>query len=160
MTIALFIVAGLLIVVGLAGTILPALPGVPLVYAGMFLAAWVDQFQRVGGVTLTVLGVLCVIAIVVDFVASLLGAKRVGASGWALVGAAIGTLLGLFLGLPGLILGPFVGALAGEMIAGSTFKQATTVGVGTWLGLLFGTLAKVALAFTMVGVFVFSLILN
>jgi uncharacterized protein len=90
MTIVLFVLSALLILVGFAGTILPALPGVPLIYAGMFLTAWADEYAHIGWKTLTVLGVLCVLALVVDFVASLLGAKRVGASVWALIGAALG----------------------------------------------------------------------
>ncbi|UXI69081.1 DUF456 domain-containing protein [Tahibacter amnicola] len=157
MTTALYVLSALLILAGLAGTILPALPGVPLMYAGMFLVAWVGGFQEITWVTLVILGVLCVIALGVDLVASLLGAKRVGASRWALVGAAVGTVVGIFFALPGLILGPFVGALAGELLAGSDWTRATNVGVGTWLGFLFGTLSKIALAFTMLGVFLFAL---
>lgn len=159
MTIALYILAAAMIVIGLVGTVLPALPGVPLLYAGMFLAAWTGHFVHVGPLTLGLLGLLCALAIAADIVASLLGAKRVGASTWALVGAAIGTLGGFFFGLPGLILGPFAGALGGELIAGSTLKQATHVGVGTWLGMLFGTLVKVALAFAMIGIFAFALLI-
>ena len=158
MTIALFVLAAVLILVGFAGTVLPALPGVPLIFAGMALAAWADGFVHIGTWTLVVLGVLCALAIAADIVAGLLGAKRVGASGWALFGAAVGTLAGFFLGLPGLVLGPFVGALAGELLAGGSFRRATTVGVGTWVGMLIGTLAKIALSFAMLGVFAFSLI--
>lgn len=159
MTIALYVLATALIVIGLFGTVLPALPGVPLMFAGMFLAAWAGHFVYVGPLTLGLLGLLCVLAIAADIVAGLLGAKRVGASRWALVGAGIGTIAGFFFGLPGLILGPFVGALAGELIAGSTVRRATHVGVGTWLGMLFGTLVKVALAFAMLGVFAFALLI-
>lgn len=158
MEILLFVLAAVLILVGLAGTLLPALPGIPLVYAGMFLAAWADHFQHIGRVTLVVLGALCLLALAIDFMASLMGAKRVGASGWALFGAALGTLGGLFFGLVGVLCGPFVGALGGELIAGGTLKRATTVGLGTWLGQLMGTLAKVALAFTMLGVFAVALL--
>lgn len=153
-----FILAGLLILVGLAGAIVPALPGVPLVFAGMLLAAWADHYQHIGAVTLTILGVLSIAALLIDFIAGLLGAKRVGASKHALWGAAIGTLIGLFFGLPGLLLGPFVGAVIGELSAGGKLNQATRVGVGTWLGLLFGTLAKLALCFTMIGVFVLAFV--
>jgi uncharacterized protein len=159
MTMVLYVLAAAMIVVGLLGTVLPALPGVPLLFAGMFLAAWTDNFIHVGPITLGVLGVLCALAIAADIVASLLGAKRVGASTWALVGAGIGTLAGFFFGLPGLILGPFVGALGGELIAGSTLRRAAHVGVGTWLGMLFGTLVKVALAFAMIGIFLFALLI-
>ena len=154
-----FISAALLIIAGIAGAILPVLPGVPLVFGGMLLAAWADGFQHVGAITLTIVGVLCVIALLVDFVAGLLGAKRVGASPRALWGAAIGTVAGLFFGLPGLLLGPFIGAVVGELTAGSRVDHATRVGVGTWLGLLFGTLAKLALCFTMVGVFLLAFVL-
>ena len=157
MTIALFALAAVMILAGFVGTILPALPGVPLIFAGMLLAAWADGFVHIGVWTLVVLGFLCLVAIAVDVVASLVGAKRVGASGWALFGAAVGTVAGFFFGIPGLILGPFAGALVGELTAGGTMRRAAEVGFGTWLGLLFGTLAKIALSFAMLGVFVFAL---
>ncbi len=157
MDILLYILSAVLILIGLAGTLLPALPGISLVYAGMFLAAWTGHFERIGWVTLTILGALSLFALAADFLAGLLGAKRVGASRWALIGAALGTLAGLFFGLVGVLLGPFVGAVLGELIAGGTLQRSTTIGLGTWIGLLFGTLAKVALAFTMLGVFTFAL---
>lgn len=157
MTAALFALAAVMMLVGLVGTILPALPGVPLIFAGMLLAAWADGFMHIGVWTLVLLGFLCVVAVAIDFIASLMGAKRVGASGWALFGAAVGTLAGFFLGIPGLILGPFVGALVGELVAGGTMRRAAEVGFGTWLGLLFGTLAKIALSFAMLGIFIFAL---
>jgi len=158
--IVLYVVAALLIAIGIAGTILPALPGVPLVFAGMLVAAWAGDFALIGWPTLVLLGVLTVLAVIVDFVAGILGAKRVGASGWALFGAAAGTVIGLFFGLLGLLLGPFVGALLGELIAGSNLRRSTTVGIGAWLGFVFGTLAKIALCFTMLGVFVFALLIG
>lgn len=151
--ILLYILAALMIVIGIIGTIVPALPGVPVVFLGMVLAAWAGDFTQIGWLTLTVLGVLTALALLVDLLASLLGAKRVGASGWALFGAGLGTVVGLFFGIPGLILGPFVGAVLGELIAGSSLRRSTIVGVGAWLGFVFGTLAKIALCFTMLGVF-------
>lgn len=159
MTIALFALAALLILVGLAGVVLPALPGVPLMFAGMLLAAWADGFRHVGALTLTVLGLLAVLALLVDFAAGALGAKRVGASGLALLGAALGTVTGLFFGIPGLLLGPFVGALLGELLAGGSVLRAANVGAGTWIGLLLGTLVKLALSFAMLGVFALALLL-
>jgi uncharacterized protein YqgC (DUF456 family) len=152
----MWIVAALLIAAGIAGTILPAMPGIPLVFAGLLVGAWADDFQRVGWVTLTLLGVLAVASLAIDFAASALGARRVGATRKALLGAALGTLLGLFFGIPGLIVGPFVGAVVGEMLSHGEWRRATSAGVGTWVGLLFGTLAKIALAFAMVGVFVLA----
>lgn len=142
-----------LVGVGIAGSVLPALPGVPLVFAGLLLAAWAGDFQQVGWMPLVVLGMLTAASFVIDLVATAAGAKRVGATRLAVVGAALGTLGGLFLGLPGLILGPFVGAVVGELISHGRMQQATRAGLATWMGLLFGTLAKLALVFTMLGVF-------
>lgn len=155
-----FVIAAALILVGMAGAVVPVLPGVPLVFGGMLLAAWADHFQHIGAFTLTLLGVLAALALLVDFVAGLLGAKRVGASTRALWGASIGAIIGIFFGVPGLLLGPFLGAVAGELSAGGKLHHATRVGIGTWIGLLFGTLAKLALCFTMVGVFALAFALG
>lgn len=160
MTIFWYAAAGLLILVGLAGTVLPALPGVPLVFAGMWLTAWVGDYAGIGAWTVVSLGILAALAVLLDFVAGLLGARRVRASAAALWGAAIGTVVGLFFGLPGLLLGPFVGAVVGELRSGGSFNRSAHVGVATWIGLLFGTLAKIALSFTMLGVFVAALLIE
>ncbi|MGH8041994.1 MAG: DUF456 domain-containing protein [Rudaea sp.] len=154
-----FVLAAILILVGMAGAVVPILPGVPLVFGGMLLAAWADHFRHVGAFTLTLLGVLAALALLVDFVAGLLGARRVGASPRALWGAMFGTLAGLFFGLPGLLLGPFLGAVAGELSTGRKLNHAARVGIGTWIGLLFGTLAKLALCFTMLGIFALAFVL-
>lgn len=151
----LWIAAVALVLAGLAGAVIPALPGVPLVFAGLWLAAWMDGYTRVGVFTLMILGVLMVLSFIADFAASALGAQRVGASPRAITGSVIGTFAGLFFGLPGLLLGPFVGAVLGELSARRTLDQAAAAGVATWVGLLLGTLVKLALAFTMIGVFVF-----
>jgi uncharacterized protein YqgC (DUF456 family) len=150
----LYLLAAVLVIVGIAGSILPALPGLPVVFGGLVLAAWVGDFQSVGWITLSILGVLTLLAMAVDLAASALGTRRVGASGLAVVGAAIGTLVGLLFGLPGLLFGPFAGALVGELIAGRGLQQAARAGVGAWVGFVIGTLAKVGLAFTMLGVYV------
>ena len=148
-----YVVAAVLIVIGLAGTILPILPGVPIVFAGMWLAAWADGYAHVGKFTLIVLGVLTVLALILDFVAGMHGAKRVGASRHAVIGALLGTVVGIFFGLPGLLLGPFVGALLGELVAGGGLRRATDVGIGAWLGFVMGTAAKLGICFAMLGVF-------
>jgi len=155
-----YIAAAVLILVGLIGTVVPALPGVPLVFGGMLLAAWADGFQHVGVGTLIVLGVLTVLALAVDFVAGLAGAKRVGASKHALWGAAIGTIVGIFFGIPGLLLGPFVGALIGELIAGGTLQRAANVGAGAWIGFLIGTVLKLGVCFAMLGIFAFAFVIR
>ncbi len=143
----------ILVMAGLAGTILPLLPGVPFVFLGLLVAAWIDNFQRIGWGTLTVLAILTAAAIAVDFFASVIGAQRVGASKQALAGAAIGSVAGIFFGLWGIFIFPFVGAVIGEFMAHQKPGQSAKVGIATWLGLLFGALAKLALALTMVGVF-------
>lgn len=153
MTILLWVLAVLLVAAGLAGTILPGLPGAPLVLAGLVLAAAADGFVHTGWPTWVVLGLLGVASVGVDLLASALGAKRFGASPRALVGAALGALVGLFFGLPGLVLGPFVGAVLGEYSARRNLAQAGRAGVGTFLGLLFGAAAKAALALAMVAIF-------
>ena len=146
-------IAAILVVLGVLGTVLPVLPGILFVFGGLFLAAWAQDFTRVGWVGLTVIGVLAAMAFAADFTASLLGAKRVGASAKALIGAAIGGFIGVFFGLPGILLGPFIGAILGELAARGGWRQATKVGVGTTLGLLFAAVAKLVLAFLMVGTF-------
>jgi uncharacterized protein len=148
----------LLILVGLAGTVLPALPGTALVLAGVVLGAWIDDFTRVSQTTVAVVAALAVLAWVLDYVAGLLGAKRAGASPQALAGAAIGTVVGLFMGLVGVLFMPFVGAVVGEYIARRDEKGALKVGAGTWLGIMAGLLAKVVLSLVMVGIFVAALV--
>lgn len=151
-----YALALVLILVGLAGVILPALPGLPLVFVGMWVAAWADDFQRIGWVSLTVLGLLTALSLAVDFFATLVGAKRVGASGKALLGAAVGTVAGMFFGFVGLFVGPFAGALLGEYWHSREMGQATKVGLGTWLGIVLGVVLKLGLAFAMLGIFVLA----
>lgn len=153
-----YLIAAVLVVVGLVGTVLPALPGLPLVFAGMLLAAWAGGFQQVGVPMLVLLGMLTLVSLAVDFWATALGAKRVGASRKAIWGAVLGTFAGLFFGPIGLLLGPFMGALAGELLhrrnlGGSALGDAAKIGLGTWMGILFGVVLKLGLAFAMLGLF-------
>lgn len=148
-----YLIAAALVLLGLAGTILPALPGVPVVFAGMLLAAWANDFEQVGPWTLLVLGLLTLLSVAIDLLATAVGAKRVGASRLALVGAVIGTVAGLFFGVIGLIAGPFIGALVGQLMHDRHLGRATRVGVGTWLGMLVGAVLKVGVLFAMLGVF-------
>ena len=151
-----YALAVILIIVGIAGVILPALPGLPLVFIGMLLAAWAGDFQQIGWVTLVVLGLLTLLSVAVDFFATLVGAKRVGASKKALWGAVLGTFVGIFFGPIGLFAGPFVGALLGELWHGKEIGQATKVGLGTWLGIVLGIVLKLGVAFAMLGLFAFA----
>jgi uncharacterized protein YqgC (DUF456 family) len=159
MSAALWVAAIALILIGVAGTILPAIPGVPLVFAGILLAAWIDDFARIPVWLVVVLGALTAIAWTVDYFAAMAGARRVGASRLAIVGAAIGTLAGIFTGLWGLVFMPLIGAAAGEYVAQRDLRRAGKVGIATWVGLLVGTAVKVAIVFAMIGVFVAALLI-
>ncbi len=156
----LWIIAIGLIAIGVAGTVLPGIPGVMAVFGGMLLAAWIDGFTKITGVTIVILGVLTALAFAADIVGSLLGAKRVGASRLALIGAALGTLAAFPFGFFGLLFGPFLGAVAGEFITQQRLDTAARVGLGTWVGLAVGSLAKIALLFAMLGVFVTSYLID
>ena len=151
-----YVLAAALVLVGLLGVVLPALPGLPLVFAGLWLAAWNGGYDQVGVGTVILLAVLTLLSVGVDIVAALLGAKRVGASRLALLGAAIGTVAGLFMGLVGILVGPFVGALVGEWLHGRRLDMAAKVGVGTWLGIVFAAVLKIAIGFAMLGIFAFA----
>jgi uncharacterized protein YqgC (DUF456 family) len=153
-----WVVSAALIVVGVAGTVLPALPGTLFVLAGIVLGAWIDDFSRVGWGIVTVVGVLAVLAWVLDYVAGLLGARKAGASRQALIGAALGTVAGIFMGLIGVLFMPLVGAALGEYLARRDHENAVKVGVATWLGIMAGLVAKVVIAFMMIGLFIAALI--
>ena len=168
------IVAVILVVIGLAGTILPMLPGVPLVFAGLLLAAWQDSFDKVSVLTMVIIGAIAMLAWAVDFFASMITAKKVGASKYALWGAGIGAVIGIAGGIVGLIIGPAIGAVIGELIShqkankesnnqtdiqtsskDATIK-ATTVGIAAGLGFVLGLAIKIVLALTMLAIFAYA----
>jgi uncharacterized protein len=154
----LWILSIALIVIGLAGIVLPALPGTLFVFAGILLGAWIDDFTRVGWFAISAIAVLAALAWLMDYVAAVLGAKRAGASRLAVIGAALGTIAGLLMGLVGVLFMPLVGAAIGEYIARREHGQAVKVGIATWLGLMAGMLAKFVLAFMMIGIFAVALV--
>ncbi|MFY8121081.1 MAG: DUF456 domain-containing protein, partial [Burkholderiaceae bacterium] len=139
MVTALWILAVLMMIVGVVGTVLPALPGVMLVYGGIVLAAYAEGFTRISGLTVAVLGALALVAFVIDYVASAAAAKKAGASKLGLAGAALGTVLGIFTGFIGLLFMPLVGAAIGEYLAQRDALKAGRIGLATWVGLLVGT---------------------
>lgn len=153
MHVLFYVIAMALIVAGLAGAIVPALPGIPLIFAGIWLIAGVDHYHHVGLWWLVGIAAAGVVGMTLDLLAGALGAKRVGASRQAVWGALAGTIIGLFFGLPGLLLGPFVGALLGELAAGHNVLRSTHVGLSAWVGLIFGTLVKLASSLMMVALF-------
>ncbi|WIG55306.1 MAG: hypothetical protein OJF61_001092 [Rhodanobacteraceae bacterium] len=154
-----YVVAGIIIAAGFVASILPNLPGIPVMFGGMLLAAWVGHFDKIRVWVIVILGVLAAFSIVFDFLAGTYGAKRYGASKAAVWGAFIGTIIGLFFGIPGIFLGPFIGAVIGQLASGSRVGHAARVGVGTWIGLLIGTAIKLAVAFMMLGTFVLTLLI-
>ncbi len=159
MTTLLWVVALAMIAVGVVGTVLPALPGVVLVFGGIVLAAWIDDFARISGWTVGLLTVLAATGFAVDYLAGALSAQRAGATKLGLLGAALGTLAGVFTGLWGLVFMPLAGAAIGEFIAHRDALRAGRVGVATWIGMLAGAVAKLAIVFTMVGIFVAALLI-
>ena len=159
MELLLWVLGGLAVAVGIAGTVLPALPGPTLVWIGLLLVAWSEGFARVGGWTLALLGLLALATYGIDLAASALGAKRVGASGRAIAGAALGGLVGIFFGLPGLLAGPFLGAFLGELWRERDWRRAGRVGLGTSLGLALGIAAKLAVVAAMLGLFALAYLL-
>ncbi len=158
-TVLLWITSIACVLLGIAGTIVPALPGAPLVFVGLLCHAWIGDFSQVGWFSLTLLAILTVLTLAVDVAASALGAKRVGASAHALFGAAAGSIIGIFFGLIGIFFGPFVGAAAGEYYAKRDFAGAGKVGFGTWVGMLVGTVLKIGIIFAMIGYYVAAVII-
>ncbi len=150
------IVAILLITVGIAGTVLPMLPGIPLVFAGLLLVAWHGGFDQVGIFTMVMIGAIAIMAWAVDFFASIITAKKAGASKYALWGAAIGALVGIVGGIAGLIIGPAIGAVIGELIAHKDATKATTVGIAAGLGFVVALAIKIVLVLTMLAMFAYA----
>jgi len=149
----IFIPAALLIAIGFAGLMLPALPGAPLLFSGLVLAAWAEDFLYIGTGTLVTLAALALLTYLVDIIAGAFGAQRYGASARSLVGATLGSIVGLFFGIPGVIFGPFIGAMIGEFTVNRELFSAGRAGWGATLGLLLGTAIKLSLAFAMLGIF-------
>jgi uncharacterized protein YqgC (DUF456 family) len=130
-----------------------------LILAGLIVAAWADGFTRVGIWTLVVIGLIAAASYLVDFAAAAIGAKRLGASSRAMIGAGFGTVAGLFFGLPGIIFGPFAGAVLGELtVDHRDIRRAGKAGVAAWIGFAIGTAVKVAMAFVMIGIFLLAVV--
>jgi uncharacterized protein YqgC (DUF456 family) len=150
--IALYALGAVLMLAGLAGLVVPALPGSVLMVAAVVIIAWAGHFARLGWPTIAIAALLGALMWIVDHLAALLGAKAFGASRWALAGGAIGVVVGLFFGLPGIVLGPAVGAFALELWKGADLRRAARSGTGVLVGFAVGTVAKIALAFVLLGV--------
>jgi len=153
-SILLWIFAVVLVAAGFVGIIFPALPGPPLILVGLILAAWAEGFAYVGWGTIAFLTLMAALAVLLDFLAGSFGAKYFGGGKVAMLGAAIGAIAGLFFGLIGVLIGPFVGAVLGQMLVQKDWEKAGKAGVGAWIGLVLGTVAKIALGFAMIGIFI------
>ena len=153
MTIVLWVLGVAMVAIGLAGIVLPALPGHMLILGGLIVAAWADGFRHVSGWTLGLIAVIALASYGIDFVSAAVSTRKLGASRRAMAGAAIGTLGGLFFGLPGLIAGPFVGAVIGELTETRDMRQAGRAGLAAAIGFAIGTAVKVAFAFVMIAIF-------
>lgn len=147
--------AFVLIALGFAGTIVPAIPGLPMIAGGAWLIGWADNYDKVGWKTILFLAVLAVIGVIVDSVAQTAGAQKAGASKAGIIGSLVGTVFGMFMGLFGLLFMPLIGAAIGEFWAKRDLIHAGRVGVATWIGMIVGTAVKVALAFAMTGILFF-----
>lgn len=156
-------IAGLVLVLlvmfmGLAGSVLPAIPGPPLVLAAAVgHRLWFGE-ASVSNLTLAVLLGLVLLSLALDYIATLVGARRLGATWRGVVGAALGAVLGLLTGPWGVLAGPFVGATVGELLGGREFHPAARAGVGAVLGLLAGLVGKVACCTAMIGLFVINVL--
>jgi len=147
------VAAALLMLLGLAGSVLPVLPGAPLILLGALLLAWHTDFALITWTHLAILGALAACSQVLDYTATALGAKKYGASRWGMIGAFAGGLFGLAgAGFLGLVLGSFGGAMLCEAIRGRPLRQAMQIGMGTLLGLLGGTIGKLLIALLMIGI--------
>ena len=158
MDILLYVLGALSLVLGVAGVLLPALPGPPFIALGAVLVAWAGEFQLVGWAAVITVAVISICIFAVDYVASLLGARAFGASKWAVIGGAVGLIVGMFLGLPGIIFGPAIGAVAFEYAKNPDFERAAKAGVGVLIGFVVGGAIKVAMALVAIGVVVFALV--
>ena len=150
-----YALVAVLFMAGLAGSVLPALPGGVLILAGAVVHAMATGFDPIGPGRLAILALMMAVAYGLDYAAGALGVKRFGGSGWAVAGAVVGALVGLFFGLPGLLLGPLVGSLGAEYVYTRQLDASARAAFGTVIGLLVGAVAKVGLALAMVALFSF-----
>lgn len=149
----LWIIGTILTVTGLSGLLLPIVPGAPLLFLGLLFGAWAEDFSYIGVWTLLMLAAMAALTYVVEFAASILGVKKYGGSNRAMIGAALGGFAGLFLGIPGILIGPFAGAVIGELSLQRSLDEASRAGFGTVVGMALGIAGKLAIGIAMIGLF-------
>lgn len=151
----LMVLIVILMIVGVAGSLLPFLPGTPLILLGAFLHAWATGFDPVDGWRLLILAALTALAYALDYLSGALGTRKLGGSRWAMLGALAGGIVGIFFGPVGIVLGPIVGAIAVELVYRKEIGAGLRSGLGAVVGMLVGTVAKLSIAVIMVGLFAF-----
>jgi uncharacterized protein YqgC (DUF456 family) len=145
---------------GLIGSLLPVLPGTPLILIAAIGHRLYFSATSISNLVLIIMVVLVLVSLVFDFLASMLGAKKFGATWRGMLGAVIGGIIGLFFSLPGIILGPFLGAMLFEMLGEKEFKKAVHAGVGATIGLLLGIIGKFSIGVVMIILFATNVILR
>lgn len=154
------VLAVLVMLVGLVGSVLPGLPGTPLVLlAAVGHRLWFGEHGP-GNLVLAALLLLTVLSLAFDSLATLLGAKKMGATWRGVAGAMLGVLVGLFFGPLGILVGPFVGAVLLELAGGRALAEAARAGAGATIGFLLGTAGKAACCGAMIGLFVLNVVLR
>jgi uncharacterized protein YqgC (DUF456 family) len=151
--IAVDVVVGLFFLAGLAGAVLPFLPGPLLIFIGAFIYAAATEFTVIGLGRLVVLGVLTGVGWALGHFASVLGARRYGGSKWAVLGAIIGAIFGVVMGPLGLVIGPAAGAVVFELAATRDLDRSVRGGVGAIIGVAVGAIAQVSIAAMMIALF-------
>ncbi len=155
--ILLFVVSILVMLVGLAGVIIPILPGIPLILGVAFVYDWIHGFEILGWQILVVLAILTISSFVLDWLAGAYGTKKMGGSFVGMVGSIVGMFIGLLAGgVIGLLIGAFVGAFVGELLNGKTRQQALRAGFGSFVGSIAGGLLKFVIGATMIGLFIWQ----
>ena len=150
-----WLIAVILMAIGLIGTVVPVFPGTTIIFGAAVLHRIALGPERSCGLTaLIALAALTLVSYVLDAGAGYIGAKRFGANRWGVIGGIAGGLIGLFFGLPGLFLGPVIGAIVGELISGKKLVKAGRAGWGTILGTLAGVISKIFIGLAMVAIFV------
>ncbi len=156
--IILFIAALLIMIIGLAGVILPVLPGIPLIFGATVLYAILTRFENIDIYLILVFSGLTIFGLIVDYLANYFSVKKMGGTGAGALGAVIGLMIGIFVGLVWIIVLPFVFAVTFELIAGRETHQALKSGIGSFVGLLFGGLTRFIIGCVMIGIFVWNVL--
>ncbi len=146
-------VAVLVMLAGLLGALVPGIPGAPLILAAAVGHKIFFGPDSVSYWTLALLTLLTILSMALDFLGSLLGAKKLGATWKGMAGAVIGAIVGLFFSLPGLILGPILGAFLFEFLGGREWKESARAGAGAFVGMILGAVGRIVCCVLMIAVF-------